>query len=136
MKVYPDTNVLISAFLTDGVCRRLIEDLAKSEDHQIIVSVVVLEEARRVLSEKFAVPPSAITKFENSLRGDSELQSEPVSYEGPEISDPDDVLVLASALGAEADAFVTGDGDLLSVSDSVDDIEIISPNDYVDKRGV
>jgi predicted nucleic acid-binding protein len=43
MRVFPDTNVLISAFLSDGTCYRLVQHLISRPDHELLIGDVVLE---------------------------------------------------------------------------------------------
>jgi predicted nucleic acid-binding protein len=51
VKLVLDTNVLVAAFITHGVCNELLEHCALH--HQIILSSHIMEEFRRVLTRKF-----------------------------------------------------------------------------------
>jgi uncharacterized protein len=50
--------------------------------------------------------------------------------EVPELRDPDDAIVLATALAANAEAIVTGDRDLLVVNE-FSGIPILTPQDFI-----
>ena len=52
MRIVIDTNFLISAFIRNGVCRRLLEHFAQS-NHKIVVSEFILDEFTRTLQRKF-----------------------------------------------------------------------------------
>ena len=52
MRIVIDTNFLISAFIRNGVCRRLLEHFAQS-NHKIVVSEFILDEFTCTLQRKF-----------------------------------------------------------------------------------
>jgi predicted nucleic acid-binding protein len=59
MKVFPDTNVLISAFTARGLCAELFEIILS--DHTLMTGEFVLDELNRVLIEKLNVPEDKVT---------------------------------------------------------------------------
>ncbi|HWB53626.1 MAG TPA: hypothetical protein VG722_05515 [Tepidisphaeraceae bacterium] len=63
MRVFLDTNVLISAAFVPGLCLRIIESLLDSADWQIVLSDEVLLEFRRHGKEKFNAPAEQIEAF-------------------------------------------------------------------------
>lgn len=67
MRVFLDTNVLVSAFTTRGVCADLFRDVLEAHDLQ--VSDRVLEELQGVLTERFEVPADVVRETLNLLRG-------------------------------------------------------------------
>ena len=64
MRVFFDTNVLVSAFLARGLCADLLR-LVLTE-HTLVTSEVVLDELRDVLSRKGRLPPAQIEAIETS----------------------------------------------------------------------
>ena len=58
--------------------------------------------------------------------------TEPVPDSDPpvKVRDLDDEVVLASAIVAEAELLVTGDGDLLDIADGVGDLQITTPRTF------
>ena len=127
MRVFCDTNVLVSAFTTRGLGADIFP-LAASE-HKFITSEVVIEELRRVLSEKFKMPQQEVLDAEKFLR---RFHVEPTPDSAPEVEirDPDDRWILAAALNSDADVLVTGDRDLLELQESITDTVIINPRGF------
>ena len=111
MRVFFDTNVLVSAFLARGLCADLLR-LVLSE-HTLGSSEVVLAELRDVVSRKGRVPLNQIDAIEALLR-DQPIAPRPARILELGLVDADDEWVLASAVLAEADLFVSGDQGVLA----------------------
>jgi len=112
VRVLPDTNVLVSAFTTRGLCADLFR-LVLAE-HELLCAEVVLDELQRVLTDRFRVPAAAVDDITALLRS-FEIIPKPAKLPAVRIRDPDDAWVLASALAASADVLITGDKDLLTI---------------------
>lgn len=127
MKIFADTNVLVSAFTARGLCADLLEVILA--DHQLMTGEVVLKELERVLTKKLKVPESKASNVGRFLR---KHHVEPVPDKPSEIKvrDEDDRWVLESAIKAQADILVTGDKDLLDISKKVPQLKIISPRGF------
>ena len=123
MKVFLDTNVLVSAYAARGICADLVRFILA--EHELLTGEVNLEELRRVLRDRFGAPPERLKAIESELRAETIVPrpSEPSPLPS---RDPDDRWVLASALSAGADLLVTGDKDLLEVARQVA-IPILDP---------
>ena len=113
MKVFFDTNVLISAFTTRGLSADLFRLVVA--EHELLTGEVNPTEFRRVLRERFKVPPPEIALVEDQLRSHA-IIPRPAAPSDVPLRDPDDAWVLASALAGGAELLVTGDNDLLSVA--------------------
>jgi putative PIN family toxin of toxin-antitoxin system len=111
VKVFFDTNVLISAFTTRGLSADLFRFVVA--EHELLTGEVNLTEFRRVLRERFKVQPAEIALVEDQLRAHT-IIPRPAAPSDLPLRDPDDAWVLASG-GAEF--LVTGDKDLLSVAE-------------------
>ena len=111
MRVFFDTNVLVSAFLARGLCADLLR-LVLTE-HTLVTSEVVLDELRDVLSRKGRLPPAQIEAIETFLR-DQPIAPRPTQTLQLGLVDGDDEWVVASAVLIEADLFVTGDQGVLA----------------------
>ncbi|HEV2473748.1 MAG TPA: hypothetical protein VGS41_13820, partial [Chthonomonadales bacterium] len=61
-----DTNVLVSAFTTRGLCADLF--LRVLAEHELLCAEVVLEELDRVLTDRFRVPTIAVNDILVLLR--------------------------------------------------------------------
>lgn len=127
MKIFADTNVLVSAFAARGLCADLFEVIIA--DHQLMTGEFVLQELERVLSTKLNVPDDKVLEILQFL---NKYHVEPIPEKPSEIKvrDENDRWVLESALKAKADILVTGDKDLLVLSKKITRIKIISPRGF------
>lgn len=127
MRVFPDTNVLASAFGTRGLCADVIRLILG--EHQLLTGEVVIEELRRVLRRKFEVPADAVREIESFLR---EYHVEPRPRQLPtlKLSDPNDLLVVGSALRAGAEILITGDNEMLDLKEKPKDLRIMNPREF------
>ena len=123
MKVFFDTNVLIAAFATRGLCADLFAHVLL--EHDLVVGEVVLGELRTKLRTKLKLPKKTIDEIEAQLR-DSVVVKTPAKHLGLRISDPDDEWVVASALAGGADVLVTGDAAILKLGKRAP-LAILSP---------
>lgn len=124
--MFLDTNVLVAAFATRGLCADVLRTILA--EHELILGEVVLSEFRRVLSKKFKVPEDGIRAAETVFEGITPVPK-PKKPSSLELRDPADRWVLASAEATDADVLVTGDEDLLSVAgESM--IRIASPRTF------
>lgn len=123
MKVFFDTNVLIAAFATRGLCADLFAHVLL--EHDLVVGEVVLGELRTKLRTKLKLPKKTIDEIEAQLR-DSVVVKTPAKHLGLRISDPDDEWVVASALAGGADVLVTGDAAILKLGKRAP-LPILSP---------
>ena len=113
MRVFLDTNVLVSAFATRGLCADLLRHILAQ--HDLITGEVVIVELRRVLRDRIKVPVPTIAAIEQLLREQVVVPKPPQPHPLP-IRDADDRWVLASAVAGNADVLVTGDSDLLEMA--------------------
>lgn len=113
MRVCLDTNVLVAAFATRGLCTDVLR--AVLTEHDLILGEVIIAEFRRVLKSKFKIPEDRI---ESALAVFSSVDVVPKPAKPSELAvrDKDDRWVLATAIEAGADILVTGDRDLLDVA--------------------
>jgi putative PIN family toxin of toxin-antitoxin system len=126
MRVVLDANVLIAAFVARGVCAELLEYCVR--EHEPVTSVAILEEVRRNLVAKIRVTASQADQTVELLRTRLAVV-EPVALEVQACRDPDDDVVLGTAIAGRADAVVTGDRDLLDLG-SFRGIPIVSPRAF------
>ena len=120
-----DTNVLVSALATRGLCADLYERLLT--EHEIVIGEPVIVEVLDILQRKFRAPADLLIKVEAELRL---LQVMPAQATAPSlpIKDRDDPWIIACALQAEVNCFVTGDAELLALG-IVGKLPINSPRD-------
>ena len=125
MKVFLDTNVLVSAFTARGLCTDLLRFLLA--EHDVMTGEVNLVELRRVLAEHFHASDRQLAFVERQLR-DQMVVPRPAVPSPLPLRDPDDAWVLASAIAGAADLLVTGDKDLLTVA-AHSALPILSPRE-------
>jgi uncharacterized protein len=127
MKVFADTNFLFSAFATRGLSADVFQ-LVLAE-HQLMTGEFVLNELARVLTGKLNVPERIVRDIEDLLR---RHHIEPIPDQPSEVQvrDEDDRWVLESALRAKADVLITGDKDLLDISEKVPQLKIVTPRQF------
>lgn len=130
MRVFLDTNVLISAFKWHGAPKEVYDQVLLY--HDLVIGEVNLEEVERVLREKLQVEEDDIEVYLSKLKRDAHVEPRPdVPAPIPE-RDEADAWVLASALAAGAQVLVTGDRDLLDIRDEVTGLVILTPREFLD----
>lgn len=123
MRIYFDTNVLVSAYVSRGICADLLRHVLA--DHDLVTGEVNLVELRRILRDRFKATTERVDAVEAELRAQAVIPR-PTTPPPLAIRDPDDVWVLASAIAGGVDLLVTGDEDLLAVAADAP-IPIVSP---------
>jgi putative PIN family toxin of toxin-antitoxin system len=123
VRIFLDTNVLASGLATRGLCAELLERVLN--ECELVTCEPVLQELKRVLAEKFRLPEPLIQDYLELLRAESRIVE---ASDTPDISfkDSDDIPILAGAIAAKADAFVTGDKALLDLGE-IEGMPILSP---------
>ncbi len=128
MKAVFDTNVLLAAFLTEGVCEKLLTR-ARKRHFDLIICPFILNEFERILAKKFSATKqervAALTSIAEAAR-DSVL---PSAVPAGACRDREDDNVLACAIEAAAAYLVTGDKDLLAMK-RYKGIRIITPREF------
>ena len=123
MKVFLDTNVLVSAVATRGLCSDVLREVFRR--HHLIISPELLTELENVFRKTLGLPQNMIFEFIEVIKQDSQL-STPSPLPNVKLRDKDDLLMLSSALNGGADLFITGDKELLGLQ-SIRDMGIVSP---------
>lgn len=126
MRILLDTNVLIAAFIARGTCSELLEHCARN--HTLISSRALLRELEDKLGGKLGFTRAEARDVLALLKSKLEVV-EPASLDQPVCRDPDDDVVLATALSGRCDCIVTGDKDLL-VLERFEQIRIFAPGDF------
>jgi putative PIN family toxin of toxin-antitoxin system len=128
VKVVLDTNVLVAAFLSEGICSKLLMR-ARKKGYDLVLSPEIIAEFEEVLLRKFSLSQSELSDVRNLLAdATSEMCSE-VDPIDPTSRDPDDDKILACASARGADYLVTGDEDLLVIK-QYGGTKILAPRDF------
>lgn len=123
-----DTNILIAAIITEGICSKLLRR-ARAGEFALITCPFIMEELKRILSKKFRLPQEELALAMETI---SEAISQVIEHNlkiKDICRDADDDNIIACAIAAKADYLVTGDSDLLEIK-SYHSIKIISPRDF------
>jgi putative PIN family toxin of toxin-antitoxin system len=126
MRITLDTNVLIAAIISHGVCAELLEDLF--ENHVIISSAFILKELRDKLSTKFKLDDKVIDRYITLLHKKITIVAPAELSEGA-CRDKDDDNILGTAIAGGCACIITGDKDLIDMG-RYENIEIIRPGDF------
>jgi putative PIN family toxin of toxin-antitoxin system len=128
LKVFADTNVLVAAFATRGLCADVLRTILA--EHELLLSARVLEELVRVLVGKIGVPEETAQEIGGFLRSCASVVAEaPALQPILGLRDPDDEAILGAALAMGADVLVTGDKDLLEAPDAPR-LRIVDPRGF------
>ena len=126
MRVFLDTNIIVSAFATRGLCADLFRKIL--EAHTLVTTEYILAETQNVLSNRFHVPEETVSEILGLLRR-QEVVGTPILLPEIAIRDVNDLPVVAAAIEAKADYLVTGDKDILSLN-PVAEIKIVTPREF------
>ncbi|MGI8508494.1 MAG: putative toxin-antitoxin system toxin component, PIN family [Gemmatimonadaceae bacterium] len=126
MRACLDTNVLVAAFATRGLCADVLRTVLA--EHELVVGEVILAELRRTLASKLKVPADRIEAIEAVLSVVPAIPK-PAAPSALVIRDAADRWVLATAVARAADVLVTGDQDLLVVA-SESPVRILDPRAF------
>jgi uncharacterized protein len=129
LRVFLDTNVLVSAFTTRGICSDILTLVIG--EHQLVLGETVIVELSRVLVRKMRMPKATVEEAVQFLRREAVVVSSGGNIRFT-VRDPDDVEVLGDAIEGRAEVLVTGDRDLLEILDEPP-IDILSPRGFWEK---
>ncbi len=127
MKVFLDTNFLISAFISRGFCHEVLRVII--DNHDLMSSEFVLNEFKRVALKKMNQPEELVRTALQFLK-QYHVEPKPNHPSTVQVRDEDDRWVLQSAIQANADILITGDKDLLVIADKVQELKILSPRGF------
>jgi putative PIN family toxin of toxin-antitoxin system len=114
LRVVLDTNVLVSAIISDGKPRELFRKGIESQ-FSIVTSDPMLKELSRVLRRpKFKTNPIEIHRITLALLSSTEVVSVKTKLKVVK-EDPKDDMVIETAYDGRADFIVTGDSHLLEL---------------------
>ena len=128
MRVLFDTNVLIAAFISEGVCAKLMRR-ARKRQFSLVSSPLILQEFQDVLIRKFSATrresQEALQVIMEAVEGLTQSEQAVTGV----CRDPEDDRILGCTLAGKVDYLVTGDEDLL-VMKQFKAIRIITPRDF------
>jgi putative PIN family toxin of toxin-antitoxin system len=125
-----DTNVLVSAFVTEGLCARLLIR-ANRREFDLFMSPAIRKEFEKALEIKIGISPEEIRAA--LLLLEETAKTEDPARRNIRVSgvcrDEADHAVLEAALACRAEFIVTGDRDLLDLGE-FRRIRIVTPREF------
>jgi len=139
VKLVVDTNLLVSGTLWSGSPARLVNAVLSTPGTLCLTREMVIELGSVLARAKFAGRLAAqgvtvsdiLLRFQRLSRRATAAKITPPSA----LRDPKDLKILAAAVGAKADAIVTGDEDLISLK-SFEGIPIMKAREALEKLGL
>ena len=129
MRVVLDTNVIVAAFASRGICEAVFSVCLDA--HEIVLSRHILDEVHRNLMKKLKMPRSRADQIRQFLQEHATIVS-PLDVPSSSCRDQNDLPVLGTLRAAKAQCLITGDKDLLTLGD-FEDIPILSPKAFYDR---
>lgn len=126
MRVLLDTNVLIAAFITRGVCSDVFDHCIRH--HELVISEFILDEFQKNMILKFRYRKEETDEAIELLRSKIKLVR-PVIIEKKICRDTNDIPILGTAIAGNVNCIITGDKDLLSIK-RFRSIDIVSPAEF------
>ncbi len=133
-----DSNVWLSGLVARGLCADLLRHALQHHGHagfELMLCAPVRDEVLRILRDKFRAPESALDAARATMASAREIANG-TWLPPPDFPDADDAPIIAAALAARADLFVTGDKALLELQ-AVLSLPVIAPREaYLRLRGL
>ena len=126
MRLVLDTNVLIAAFISHGVCNELLEHCVIN--HDVVLSQFIIDELKTKLTTKFKFTTRDASSVASLLKSRCSVVRTQ-ALPSPVSRDPDDDNIIATALAGSCDCIITGDKDLLVLKKTGDTL-IVSPTHF------
>jgi putative PIN family toxin of toxin-antitoxin system len=126
LRVFLDTNVIVAATATRGLCADVMREVLAR--HDLLVSAGLLDEVAAVLRAKIRVPADTVSALLSLLR-DGAILAAPSKSPAILAASAADRALLSAALHGKAEAFVTGDTELLGPR-TIGDMAVVSPRAF------
>lgn len=127
LRVVVDTNVIVSALVFGGAPLKAIRALLKHGT--IVISSELMSETKRIIHAKFPAFLKELEQFQRLAKRDG-LTVLLGDHEVVVSRDPDDDMVIETALSGGCQYIVSGDKDLL-VLENYHGIKIVTPAEFM-----
>ncbi len=129
MTVVVDTNVVVSSSLRNGKPRKVLALILQSPSCEWVISYEIRREYEEVICRtKFNFPANVIEDWFRIFSTLPLIEDSSVSIDFPR--DPKDEKFLRCSIAAQADYFITGDGDFRGL-ERIGETIIISASDFL-----
>ncbi len=133
MRVVLDTNIWVSAIIWGGIPEKIL-DLQQYQLITIAMSEKLLRELENTFNKRKLKPKLKALNLELhsviSLVRESVIFYPITEINVPQLRDPDDNIILATAIASNADVIITGDQDLLTLV-KYQNIPIMTANTFL-----
>jgi len=126
VRIVLDSNIIIAAFASRGLCLNVFEICLNK--HTIIISQFLLREIHRNLQKKIKLPLFLCNDIRKLLLSEAKIV-EPRTLSKDVCRHRADIKVLGTGIAGQADAIVTGDEDILILK-HFHSIPILSPRKF------
>ncbi|MEK6732471.1 MAG: putative toxin-antitoxin system toxin component, PIN family [Candidatus Omnitrophota bacterium] len=126
MKIFFDTNVLISAFIANGTCHEVVHDSISR--HDLYYSDFIVNEFSKVLKDSFKFSEQSLKELTLFIERFF-IKGSTAGFIEDICNDKNDNQLLADSVFNNIDIMITGDKELLHLK-SYKCIKIISPSEY------
>ena len=126
MIIVLDTNVIIAAFATEGLCHSLFELCI--DQHEIYICDFILSELSRQFDKKLKLPKNTNDNIIDYLTENATLHNPP-ALPHQICRDKNDDIILSLADTAKAPYIITGDNDLIELK-RYKNTRIITPREF------
>ena len=135
MRVVLDTNVLVSAFISErGIPAEILDVVITLQETKLVLSEEILREFSEVMNReevksRFAYSEEQIFAFEEAIRSVAEIVKIESMVKFVE-DDPADDIVVNTALDGNADYIISGDAHLLKLR-KFGKVQVVSPRGFL-----
>jgi putative PIN family toxin of toxin-antitoxin system len=126
MRIVLDSNVIVAAFSTRGLCAALFEYCV--ENTEIFLCRAMLKEITAVLRKRITGPRHTVDQVESYLRSNTS-PVRPARIDPKACRDKKDLPVLGCALSSLSEFLIAGDDDLLTLK-RFEGTEIVTPRQF------
>lgn len=129
MRIVLDTNVIVAAFASRGLCAEVFEVCITG--HTLVGSEYIFAEFSSALVKKIKLPKQVVSDVIDYLWDNSKIV-EPDPIKSSICKDKNDLPIIGTATKGTASCVVTGDADLLALKNYLG-IDIITPREFWDR---
>lgn len=133
MRITVDTNILISSWLVPGGSADQVMQLVRQRDVELILSPFILDELKRVLTQKFELPSRAVQKAVRRIERLATIVHPDVAIDIIK-EKQDDNRILECAISGKVNYLITGDKKHILPLGSIQGIPIITIAEFLKRH--
>jgi putative PIN family toxin of toxin-antitoxin system len=130
MRITLDTNVIISSFIVPGGSADQVMQLVGKGEVELILSPFILDEFKRVFTQKFDLPPRAVEKAVSRIERLAAVIQPEITIDIIKEKE-DDNRILECAVSGKVDYLITGDKKHILPLGSIQGIPIVTITEFL-----